>query len=368
MAGRSVLVTGASDGIGAETAKVLAERGATVHVTGRSLDKLRPVAEAVGTEPLVADFSRLDDVRRLAELVAERVGTLDVLMNNAGGTFAPSKLTHDGHEPNFQINHLAPFLLTNLLHPALAAAGHVTGREHLQHRQPDRQDRARRPRLRPSPGDRVPGLRHRQADEHPLHPRHRRAVVRRRRRLGRRPPRPGRQLVRSRLVARRPALPHAAQAVRHDQRPRWRGAPDRPRRARARPRGQRPILQPLQPRRPREQAGPRPIHHRRPVGAVSRVWSGSGEPGGTAALVDRGPRKVGESAGPGIAPPSCRWGSAAMSGVPCLTRGRGPADDARDERRVQPGTRGTRAEGGGRGHPAHLSAGPGHSPIRVRTS
>ena len=123
MAGRTVLVTGASDGIGAETAKTLAERGATVHVTGRSLDKLRPIAEAVGTEPLIADFSRLDDVRRLAEQVTERVGTLDVLMNNAGGTFAPSKKTHDGHEPNFQINHLAPFLLTNLLHPALAAAG-----------------------------------------------------------------------------------------------------------------------------------------------------------------------------------------------------------------------------------------------------
>ncbi len=123
MAGRTVLVTGASDGIGAEAARVLAGRGATVHVTGRSLDKLRPVAEVVGTEPLVADFSRLDDVRRLAEQVAERVGSLDVLMNNAGGTFAPSKKTHDGHEPNFQINHLAPFLLTNLLHPALTAAG-----------------------------------------------------------------------------------------------------------------------------------------------------------------------------------------------------------------------------------------------------
>ncbi|GAA4691200.1 SDR family NAD(P)-dependent oxidoreductase [Nocardioides conyzicola] len=123
MAGRTVLVTGASDGIGAETARVLASRGATVHVTGRSADKLRPVAEAVGTEPLIADFSRLDDVRRLADEVGERVGTLDLLMNNAGGTFAPSRKTHDGHEPNFQVNHLAPFLLTNLLRPKLAAAG-----------------------------------------------------------------------------------------------------------------------------------------------------------------------------------------------------------------------------------------------------
>lgn len=123
MAGRTVLVTGASDGIGAEAARVLAARGATVHVTGRSAEKLRPVAEAVGTEPLVADFSRLDDVRRLAEQVSERVDTLDVLLNNAGGTFAPSPRTHDGHEPNFQVNHLAPFLLTHLLRPRLAAAG-----------------------------------------------------------------------------------------------------------------------------------------------------------------------------------------------------------------------------------------------------
>lgn len=121
MAGRTVLVTGASDGIGAEAARVLASRGATVHVTGRSAEKLKPVAEAVGTEPLVADFSRLDDVRRLAAQVAERAGSIDVLMNNAGGTFSPRKTTHDGHEPNFQVNHLAPFLLTNLLRPQLAA-------------------------------------------------------------------------------------------------------------------------------------------------------------------------------------------------------------------------------------------------------
>lgn len=123
MTGRTVLVTGASDGIGAEAARVLAAKGASVHVTGRSADKLRPIAEAVGTEPLIADFSRLDDVRRLADQVGERVETLDVLMNNAGGTFAPSKKTHDGHEPNFQVNHLAPFLLTHLLRRQLTAAG-----------------------------------------------------------------------------------------------------------------------------------------------------------------------------------------------------------------------------------------------------
>ena len=92
-------------------------------MTGRSADKLRPVAESVGTEPLIADVSRLDDVRCLASEIGERVGSIDVLMNNAGGTFAPSRKTVDGHEPNFQVNHLAPFLLTNLLRPQLVAAG-----------------------------------------------------------------------------------------------------------------------------------------------------------------------------------------------------------------------------------------------------
>ena len=123
MTGRTVLVTGASDGIGAEAARVLADRGATVLVTGRSAAKLQPVADAVGTEPLVADFSRLSDVCRLAAQVAERVDSIDVLLNNAGGTFKPSQRTHDGHEPNFQVNHLAPFLLTTMLRPQLAAAG-----------------------------------------------------------------------------------------------------------------------------------------------------------------------------------------------------------------------------------------------------
>lgn len=119
--GRTVVVTGASDGIGAETAKALADQGATVYVTGRSADKLAPIAAAVGTEPLIADFAHLDQVRSIAAQLQERTDSIDLLMNNAGGTFSPSKTTADGHEPNFQINHLAPFLLTNLLKPQLAA-------------------------------------------------------------------------------------------------------------------------------------------------------------------------------------------------------------------------------------------------------
>ncbi len=123
LTGKTILVTGASDGIGAVLAKDLKAQGAHVLVAGRSAEKTGAVASALGVEPLLADFSRLDDVRALAAEVADRVEKIDVLVNNAGGTFKPSLTTADGHEPNFQINHLAPFLLTHLLKPQLVAAG-----------------------------------------------------------------------------------------------------------------------------------------------------------------------------------------------------------------------------------------------------
>ncbi|MGJ9423350.1 SDR family NAD(P)-dependent oxidoreductase [Aeromicrobium sp. CF3.5] len=119
----TVLVTGASDGIGAEAARHFAAQGAHVLVTGRSTDKLKAIAGPISAESFVADFSRLDDVRQLSKDVAAATDRIDVLVNNAGGTFSPDRVTADGHEPNFQINHLAPFLLTHLLRPNLAAAG-----------------------------------------------------------------------------------------------------------------------------------------------------------------------------------------------------------------------------------------------------
>jgi NAD(P)-dependent dehydrogenase (short-subunit alcohol dehydrogenase family) len=119
---QTVLVTGASDGIGAEVARHCAAQGARVLVSGRSAEKLRAVAEPIGAEPFVADFAHLDDVRRLGSDVSAAADRVDVLVNNAGGTFSPGSTTPDGHEPNFQINHLAPFLLTHLLRPRLAAA------------------------------------------------------------------------------------------------------------------------------------------------------------------------------------------------------------------------------------------------------
>ncbi|WLP89296.1 SDR family NAD(P)-dependent oxidoreductase [Gordonia sp. NB41Y] len=119
---RTVVITGASNGIGAVAARELAGEGTDLIVVGRSVDKTEAIAAETGATAFTADYARLDDVRALAERLSERVQTIDVLMNNAGGTFDPRHRTVDGHEPNFQINHLGGFLLTNLLRPRLAAA------------------------------------------------------------------------------------------------------------------------------------------------------------------------------------------------------------------------------------------------------
>jgi NAD(P)-dependent dehydrogenase (short-subunit alcohol dehydrogenase family) len=107
------LVTGATDGIGKETARVLSERGWRVLVHGRTKKK----AEAVGFgEPVWGDFSSLAEVRSLAAQVR---GDLDVLINNAGILSQRHHLTSDGFEETLQVNHLAPFLLTHLLLPQI---------------------------------------------------------------------------------------------------------------------------------------------------------------------------------------------------------------------------------------------------------
>ncbi|MGB3333626.1 MAG: SDR family NAD(P)-dependent oxidoreductase [Mycobacterium sp.] len=120
---RTIVITGASDGIGAVAARALAGPEVNLVVVGRSAQKLAPVAADAGATALTADFADLNQVRALAEQIREQVGAIDVLLNNAGGTFAPGLRTAQGHEPNFGINHLAPFLLTHLLRDRLTAAG-----------------------------------------------------------------------------------------------------------------------------------------------------------------------------------------------------------------------------------------------------
>lgn len=121
--GRLVVVTGASDGVGAAAARELARRGDRVIVTGRSPAKVRAVAAETGGEMYVADFAQLQQVRELAAELRARHQRIDVLLNNAGLIAGGKRtVTADGHELTFQVNHLAPFLLTRLLEDRLAAA------------------------------------------------------------------------------------------------------------------------------------------------------------------------------------------------------------------------------------------------------
>ncbi|GAA4265087.1 SDR family NAD(P)-dependent oxidoreductase [Frondihabitans peucedani] len=116
---RTIVLTGASSGIGRKAAIALAEGGATVAVVGRNPDRTRAVAEQIGGVWHVCDFDRLDDVRRLADTLLEQHPRIDVLANNAGGLVSRREVTVDGYERTVQSNHLAPFLLTRLLLPRL---------------------------------------------------------------------------------------------------------------------------------------------------------------------------------------------------------------------------------------------------------
>lgn len=121
MVGKTVLVTGSTSGIGRATALGLAVMGAHVAVTGRDAGRTEDAARemrAVGggqVDTFVADLSSLSDVRRMADEVVRRLPRIDVLVNNVGGYWHTRHLTADGLERTFAVNHLAPFLLTNLL-------------------------------------------------------------------------------------------------------------------------------------------------------------------------------------------------------------------------------------------------------------
>ncbi|MFB6575766.1 SDR family NAD(P)-dependent oxidoreductase [Kocuria palustris] len=112
---RTIVITGGSDGIGAAASRQLAETDARLILVGRSPEKTRAIAAATGAEHHVADFTRLDDVRRLAGELKESCDRIDVLANNAGGIFSGPTATPDGFEKTIQVNHLAPYLLTHLL-------------------------------------------------------------------------------------------------------------------------------------------------------------------------------------------------------------------------------------------------------------
>jgi NAD(P)-dependent dehydrogenase (short-subunit alcohol dehydrogenase family) len=129
---RTVLVTGATGGIGRVTALELARRGDRVLITARSaargegvLSELRAVGGPNVAELFIGDLSSMSDVRRVASEVRTAHPRLDVLINNAGGLFGTRVLTVDGFESTFAVNHLAYLLLTELLLPSLGAAGNA---------------------------------------------------------------------------------------------------------------------------------------------------------------------------------------------------------------------------------------------------
>ena len=119
---KTIVITGSSDGIGAAAARQLHRDGHRVVVVGRSARKTEAVAREIGADHYLADFTRLDEVRKLAAELDAAYPRIDVLANNAGGVFGDPARTADGFEQTFQINHLAPFLLTSLLLPKLIAS------------------------------------------------------------------------------------------------------------------------------------------------------------------------------------------------------------------------------------------------------
>lgn len=129
MSGKVVAITGANAGIGRATAEALARMGAKVLACGRNKAKLETAAESIcaitgnsKVETLVADLSRLSEIRQLAKAIAKRTDRLDVLINNAGLGVDRRIESVDGFELNFAVNYLAPFVLTNELLPLLEAS------------------------------------------------------------------------------------------------------------------------------------------------------------------------------------------------------------------------------------------------------
>ncbi|GMU60649.1 MAG: retinol dehydrogenase [Myxococcaceae bacterium] len=122
---KRALVTGATAGIGKETAKALLEQGAEVIIVGRSAEKTKATADELAkatgkpVELLLADLSSLAEVRKLGKDFLARWDTLHVLVNNAGAINLAREVTVDGFERTFATNHLSYFLLTHLLLPAL---------------------------------------------------------------------------------------------------------------------------------------------------------------------------------------------------------------------------------------------------------
>ncbi|MFY0596671.1 MAG: SDR family NAD(P)-dependent oxidoreductase [Cognatishimia sp.] len=124
---KTILITGATDGIGLLTAKKLAAEGHTVLLHGRSKTKLENAAEEVGGNPetYIADLSKIADLHTLANDIHGNHATIDVIINNAGVLKLPNPTTAQGFDARFMVNTFAPYILTEALLPILSKGGRV---------------------------------------------------------------------------------------------------------------------------------------------------------------------------------------------------------------------------------------------------
>lgn len=135
---KTALITGATTGIGLETARALTSKGFHVLLHGRTLEKARRAAGELGggrVTPLHADLSDQSAIRDLADTVRANHPRLDVLINNAGVWNSKQEVTAEGVEKTFAVNHLAYFLLTGLLHDHLVPNGRIICLASDSHRQ-----------------------------------------------------------------------------------------------------------------------------------------------------------------------------------------------------------------------------------------
>lgn len=126
---KTILITGATDGIGLATARVLVAQGHIVLLHGRSAEKLEAAQEDLhqsGTvEGFLADLSRMEEVEKLATDITAKHASLDIVINNAGILKTPATTTADGFDTRFAVNTFAPALLTKRLLPLMPADGRV---------------------------------------------------------------------------------------------------------------------------------------------------------------------------------------------------------------------------------------------------